>query len=73
MEQNYSFAYYDEEKNNYCIRLMNRFISFDSNTQEFQPELSVQEIYYWELAARELEIYLLGLGLGLGLDTEEKK
>jgi len=59
MEQNYSFAYYDEEKNNYCIRLMNRFISYDSNTQEFQAELSVQEIYYWELAARELEIYLL--------------
>jgi hypothetical protein len=59
MEENYSFVYYDEEENNYRIRLMNRFISYNSETEEYQRELSVQEIYYWELAARELELYLL--------------
>ena len=59
LDVHYSFVYYDEEEQNYQIRIMNRFISYDPETQKYQSELSIQEQYYWELAARELELYLL--------------
>jgi hypothetical protein len=59
LDVNYSFVRYDETEENFIVCFMNRFISFDSNIQEYQCELSTQEKYYWELAARELEIYLL--------------
>ena len=59
LQVNYSFVYYDEEEENYVIRWMNRFISYDEERQEYKKDLSQEEQYYWELAAREMELFLL--------------
>ena len=71
LEVNYSFVYYDEEEENYIIRWMNRFISYDEERQEYKRELSAHEQYYWELAAREMELFLLEKNPNLDVNDME--
>ncbi len=71
LEINYSFVYYDEEEENYIIRWMNRFISYDEERQEYKRELPTHEQYYWELAAREMELFLLEKNPNLDVNDME--
>lgn len=58
LDRDYSFVYYDEEKENYYLKVLCRYMEYSTEYQQYQLELSEREIYFWELAARELEIQL---------------